>query len=132
MRQLWARLFPPYEVRLTTAEVKNFLKDTSLCRDIIESKVLLELNDVERVLYSIRIDHVKPDNLALMLITNVVGRELGSGTHHIYRGVLSMNGQCMKGIWNSAQKELLQRGYCDQAEVDKDNAWLQKQIEGAG
>lgn len=132
MRQLIWKLIPPYEVRLTIEEAKRLLETANFCRGTIEPKVLALVKDAEKTVYSIRIDRMKPDQLALLLITNVIGQEVGSGTHHIYRGVLSMIGKDMQNLWNITQRAMLERGYCDQAEADKDNAWLREQIRNAG
>lgn len=75
---------------------------------------------------------MKPDQLALILISNVIGEELQSGSHHVYRGVLNMIGNDMRAVWGSVQRELLARGYCDEAEVAKDNEWLSRQINQGG
>ncbi|MDO8374625.1 MAG: hypothetical protein Q7T39_22070 [Polaromonas sp.] len=132
MQKLIWKLLPPYEVRLTREEVRAFLSNVGACRSIVERKVLGLASDAEKTVCSIRIDRMKPDQLALILITNVVGAELGSGTHHVYRGVLGAIGRDMQSLWTAAQTALLQRGYCDALEVEKDNAWLRDQIKAAG
>lgn len=135
MQKLLWKLFPPYEVKLTVEEVKAFFKQREglgLSNSIIEPQVLALAKDAGKVVYTIRIDRMKPDQLALILITNVLGQHLGSGQHHIYRGVLSMTGNDMLALWHQVQSELLKRGYCSEAEVEKDNRWVREQIKGAG
>lgn len=133
MRKLIWKFFPPYEVKLTMEEAKAFLGQTAdLCRSIIEQEVLVLARDADRTVYSIRIDRMKPDQLALLLITNVLGRHIGSGSYHTYRGVLSMVGQDMLKVWHSAQTTILDRGYASQQEVNEDNQWMQEQIKNAG
>jgi hypothetical protein len=109
MSILW-KVLPPYEVRLTVEEAQRLLGAANLCRDIVAPKVLALIRDADKTVYSIRIDRMKPDQLALMLITNVVGRELGSGIHHAYRGTLSMVGNDMRSLWHKAQKLMVERG----------------------
>ncbi len=75
---------------------------------------------------------MKVDHLALMLLTNVLGEELLSGSHHTYRGVLSATGIEMHSLWHQAQSLLLTKGYASQQEVDEDNNWLKQQIASAG
>ncbi len=130
---LW-KIFPPYEVQLTLAEVKAFFEGREFClsRNIIEPKVLSLAKVSESTVYSIRIDRIKPDHLALILITNVLGRYIGSGQYHVYRNMLSMVGNDMLKLWYSAQQELLKRGYCTPEEVEEHNQWIREQIKSAG
>ncbi len=65
----------------------------------------------EQTVYSIRIDGMKPDQLALILICNVLGRYLSCGQHHTYRGVLSTIGHDMLELWAKAIATLRERGY---------------------
>lgn len=132
MRKLLWKFFPPYEVRLTLAEIEQLFAEGHICTNIVKSKAIALAKDADRTVYSIRIDHMKPDQLALILVSNVVGRELQCGNHHIYRGVVSMVGNDMKLVWHKVQSELLRRGYCNEAEVAQDNEWLHKQIKEAG
>ncbi len=112
MQKLIWKLFPPYEVKLTVEEAKAFLGQTAeLCRSIIEPKVIALARDAERTVCSVRIERMKPDQLALLLITNVLGRYIGSGSHHTYRGMLSMVGKDMLKLWHATQKARLERGY---------------------
>lgn len=133
MQKLIWKFFPPYEVKLTMEEAKAFLGQTAnLCRGIIEQEVITLVRDADRTVYSIRIDRMKPDQLALLLITNVIGKHLGSGVYHTYRGVLSMVGQDMLTVWHAAQKVIHDRGYASEQEVDEDNKRIQEQIKNAG
>lgn len=133
MRKLFWKFFPPYEVKLTMEEVRAFLKQTAgSCPGVIEQEVLALVRDADRTVYSVRIDHMKPDHLALLLVTNVLGRHIGSGSHHTYRGVLNMVGQDLLKVWHSAQKALLDRGYVTEHEVNEDNQWIRDQIKNAG
>lgn len=132
MQQFVWKLFPPYEVRLTVDEAKAFLSGAAMCRPIIEPKVIALAKDAEKTVYSIRIDRMKPDQLALLLVTNVVGSELASGQHHTYRGVLGMMGKDILVVWHFAQKAKLERGYCTEADVERDNQGIQRQVQEAG
>jgi hypothetical protein len=132
MRRLLWKVFPPYEVKLTLEEVRAFLAQAESCREVVEPRVISLVKDAEKTVYSVRIERMKPDQLALLLVTNVLGKEIGSGQHHTYRGVLSMVGKDMLKSWHAAQQTMLARGYCTEAEVDEDNRWIQEQIKGAG
>jgi hypothetical protein len=132
MQTLFWKLFPPYEVRLTAEEVRGFLKGAELCRAEIEPKVMALVKDAEKTVYSVRIDRMKPDHLALLLITNVLSQELSSGQHHTYRGMLSLIGKDMLGLWHNANKEMVARGFMPQSEADSDTAELQRNIKEMG
>jgi hypothetical protein len=129
---LW-KFFPPYEVKLTQQELKSFLDQSAgVCRNTIERELIYLVKDAEKTVYSIRIDNMKPEHLALLLVTNVLGRHIGSGHYHTYRGVLNTMGADFYKLWNSAQKIMLERGYSTEAEVTEDNLWIKKQIQNAG
>lgn len=129
---LW-RLFPPFEVKLTREAIDGFLGSRAkLCGSIIGSGAHELVDDTEKTLYSIRINHMKPDQLALILITNVLGRHLQSGQYHTYRGVLNMMGKDMLKVWDAAGKEMLDRRYHDESEAKKDHDWIRHEIEGVG
>lgn len=133
MQKIIWKLFSPYEVKLTVNEAKKFLNETAqLCKNTIEPEVITLAKDAEKTVYSIRIDQMKPDQLALLLITNVIGQLISSGSFHTYRGVLSLVGQDMLKVWHSAQKTMQERGYCSEEEVAEDNNWIKRQIAAAG
>jgi len=133
MQKLIWKFFPPYEVKTTLEETRAFLGQTAeLCRSIIEPEVTALVRDAEKTMYSVRIDRIKPDHLALLLTTNVLGKQIGSGSHHTYRGVLGMEGKDMLKVWHAAQEAMLERGYASEQEVAEDNKWIQEQIKGAG
>lgn len=133
MQKLIWKWFPPYEVKLTKIEINTFLKSHgSLCVDLVLQEAMALANDAEKTVYSIRIDHMKPDHLALLIITNVAGRQLSGGWHHTYRGVLSMVGKDLLAVWTAAVMELKKRGYYSEAEVDEDMKWIHNQISQVG
>lgn len=134
MRKFFWVLFPPYEVQITLRALEDFLSVTSagISKALVRVAVVRLIKDAERTVYSIRIDGRKPDQLALMLITNVVGAELSSGSHHVYRGTLSMVGDDLVKIWHDAQRQLQSCGYASEAEIKEDDEWLRRQIRSVG
>lgn len=133
VRSWMRKVFTPYEVKITIREARTFLGQTAtLCHRIIEPDVVTLAKDVDKTVYSIRVDRMKPDHLALLLITNVLGRHIGSGAYHIYRGVLNRVGQDMLEVWRAAQEAMHERGYTTKKEVAKDSRWIKKQIKNAG
>ncbi|MHB1793367.1 MAG: hypothetical protein ACYCPO_00230 [Acidobacteriaceae bacterium] len=130
---LFYRIFKPFEVRMTCNDIEAFLRaDNGLCLDVVRREALILANNTDKVLYSIRIDHMKPDQLALTLIYNVLTKQLQSGWQHIYRGVLSMIGQDMLRLWHLTAKELVKRGYSTEAECNTEAAGLMNDIRSAG
>lgn len=133
MKNLFWKLFPPHEVRLSIDEARNFLsQNAGVCLTVIEPAVIDLLKDADRTIYSIRIDGMKPDHLALMLVTNVIGHAISSGSFHTYRGTLSAIGRDMLTLWHRAQKALLESGYSNREKVEEDNLWIQEQVMNAG
>lgn len=126
------RLFPLYEARVTREAAEALLQHAQASRAVLQPAVQRALADVETTVYSIRIDHMRPDQIALMLLTNVIGEELGSGRHHVYRGRLGVVGLDMQRMWNAAQDLMVERGYASGDERKEDDAWLQRQVSGAG
>jgi hypothetical protein len=123
------RLIPPYEVKVTCRDIDAFLQaDDGLCIDQIRKEVLILAKDTDKVLYSIRIDGLKPDQLALILIFNVLTRDLESGWYHGYRGVLTGIGQDMLRLWHITEKEMIKRGYSTDDQYDIDTEGLMESI----
>lgn len=133
MRGLLWKLFPPYEVKLTIEAIQAFLSDNAgFCRSLVEPAALALAKDAEKTVYSVRIEHMKPDHLALLIITNVLGAYICSGQYHTYRATLSIIGKDMLKVWHAAQGSMLKLGYASEAEVAEDNEWIQKQVKLAG
>src|SRR5207245_2549370 len=91
VQELWWRLFPPFEVRVTTRAINEYL-DTERRYDVAKALVLnaalAAARDVDRVLYTVRIEQVKPDHLALSVIANILAARISSGHYHLWRGNL--------------------------------------------
>ena len=133
LRKLLWKLFPPYEVKRTRVEARAFLSESAgSCRSMIEPAVLTLIEDAPKTVYSLRVDRMEPDQLALLLIANVVGAHLMSGKYHIDRGALGMVGSDMLAFWRSTQTTMLERGYATQIEVEEDNLWIRDQIKAVG
>ena len=85
---LW-KFFPPLEVKVTISEIETFFRDYgfSIGKGLVESYVKAGVRGhVEETVYSIRIEHKKPEHLALIAITNALSALLPSGHYHTYRG----------------------------------------------
>jgi hypothetical protein len=129
VRNIFWKLFPPFEVKVTVEEIRAFLgSDAWASRSIIEQAAIEYAKDAEKTVYFIRIDRMKPDHLALFLILNVLGIRLASGQYHIHRGVLGIIGKDMLSMWTAAVREMQERGYYDDQKAKEDMQWVQKQI----
>lgn len=127
------KLFPPYEVKLTCQDIDSFLQaDNGLCADLVRKDALMLAKDSDKTVYSIRIDHLKPDQLALILIFNVLTRNLQSGWNHSYRGVLTVMGKDMLRLWHATAKEMIKRGYSTDEAYSADVAGLMMMIQSVG
>jgi len=75
---------------------------------------------------------VPPLQVALNLIVNLCGRDLGSGSFHTYRGVLSGCGTARKALFHEAQLMMVERGFIEQDDADFGAAKLKADIATAG
>lgn len=127
------RLFPPFEVRVTCKNIATFLQaDDGLCVDLVKREAFKLARDIDKTMYSIRINHFKPDQLALILIFNVLVRNLEGGSYHVYRGKLGTQGHDMRRLWYKTAIELINRGYCTEEEYAVDLQGLDKEILSMG
>lgn len=113
---------------LLDIEAKNEIPGLSAAKP----KVLNLLQDREKVAYSINVDKVDPRNLIYLLIHNVTLDELCTGDHHIYRGVLSMQGNLLQQAYAAASNQMTARGMQDRAEQENGMASLRKEISEIG
>lgn len=133
MKKLFWKLFPPYEVKLTIEEAHSFLSQTAKASQaVIEPGVIALAKDTEKTIYSVRIDNMKPDHLAMLLITNVIRHHLGSGHFHTYRGVLNGVGNDMLHVWHATQIAMQEHGYITKQDAEVDNKWIKEQIKNVG
>ena len=125
--------FLPIEVKKTLKEFKAIMKQfDGLCSRIVEPEVIAEIKNVDKTVHSVRVEGKAPDFIALLVITNVVGRHLQCGQYHIYRGLLGMVGEDMVQLWNFTQRQMKVRGYRTEEEIAEDNKWLKDEISRVG
>lgn len=133
-RELLWKIFPPYEVTVTLRAARRLMAEggSLFTRSGIEPAVFALIKNAERTVHSIRIDGKKPDELAIILITNVIFEHLRSGNHHIYRGALSLNGSELMNLWNRTQAAAIERGYSTAEEARSRTQQLLEQIQSVG
>ena len=123
----------PLEVTQTREEIISFLNNNeNFATDLIKKEAFVYADMAKQTVHSIQIDKMKPDELALILITNVIATAIPSGHYHTYRGILNQQGGDMEKIWNLAVNELYEKGYYTKEKVDEDLDWLAKEIRLVG
>lgn len=128
-----SKIFQPIEVKRTIEEIDAFLSNNNfLSAEIIRNDALALAKTKKKTVASIREDKLKYDQLALILVTNVIGRHLSSGQYHVHRGAISSVGNDMLRIWTAAIEALKDRGYYTTEEALEDMRWMLKEIENAG
>lgn len=126
-RRLLRYGFAPVEVYWICEEIDFFFETyETLTSNQIQKLALKMAQDSDRAKYSIRVDHKKPKEIALLLIRNAAMNLLGSGAHHIYRGVLSIAGTGYLSIFRRAVDAAVRLGYetteaaaADQQDLDR-------------
>jgi hypothetical protein len=121
------------EVERTLYEINVFLDaNATECRGKALAGASELAKNKESTLYSIREEGMKTNHLALLLITNTLGEQISSGTHHVYRGVLGIIGRDMLKVFQIAVHTMKEKGYYTDQEAEKDMQWVNEQIKKAG
>jgi len=140
MQEILWKVFKPYEVKLTVAEVKGFFKAHE---DMMKSAWAGVITEVEReaiavakeakdIVYSVRIEQMKPEHVALIIIGNILDWKIGSGYYHRYRGVLNESGNQMLLTLNKVNSIMINRGYATPDEISKLSKEVSDRIKNAG
>ena len=134
MRKIIWKVVPPREVRLTIKAARKFLENNSgPSSSILISEVSsLAKADAERTIHVVRTAVMSPDHVALALVTIAINKHLGSGMHHIFRGALNMVGMDMLQVWRSAKKEIVERGYASEEDMETAYSILMEDIKNVG
>lgn len=128
----WKFSDPP-EVKATLREIINFLnKESYLSREILLFAAMKLAKDTEKTVYSIRTIKRKPDQLALLIIMDIIFQYLSSGYFHMYRGSLNITGHEMFDIFLAAQKIMVKNHFILQNDANRDSLLLAEQIKKVG
>lgn len=133
---LFSRFFRPKEVRDVLFALdrlrKSPLADT-MCFDEIEARARQTVtSNPNLVREQVVMEGHQPLQIALNLIINLCGCDLGSGAYHTYRGVLGFHGTAKRAMFNQAQAIILERGFIEQEDADHGRRLLAEQIKNAG
>jgi hypothetical protein len=74
----------------------------------------------------------QPRDVILFAIANTARSMLATGQHHIYRGVLSMEGTSLRAAFTIALSELVKSGFADEQQAREQRELLAQDIKGAG
>ena len=100
--------------------------------DLVSEAALSLTNDTERTEASLQEDGLTSHGLAFLLISNVAHDELCSGSHHVYRGVLSMRGQQLLAVFTAASEGMIREGMQDRSKHEADLGDLRTEVKRVG
>lgn len=89
-------------------------------------------SDSDKGKYSIRVDQMKPDEVALLIIRNVALNEVAYGSRHVYRSTLGQVGKEFERMFIDAVNESVTRGYTNEKEAADDIAEMRAAVRSAG
>ena len=140
---LFQHLFKSPEIKVVLAAFQNEAKrirsdDSSvfgarLGLDFLEVKIencILESNDVIKNRF--RVENESPRTLMLLLLSNLSRQYVTSGHYHTYRGLLSMTGTGLLGLWNYATGELEKSGVITKEDSDFAKIRIAEEIKEVG
>lgn len=126
-------LFACVEVRWIKEEIRNYFNSTNyICSDTALKEALKAAGDADKAKYSIRVDQMKPLQVALVIIRNVAFHQLISGKHHIYRNTLTLLGNDYLKLFNDVMKLSIKLGYTTEQEAKIENDELLAFIKNLG
>lgn len=132
LRRLFWRLVPPYEIEATCAVIRAFMKDCPIAPAELGVAALRAARDVEDTVRLIRLEHHAVEYVGLVYVLSTARLMLASGQWHIYRGVLSGEGQALFQAWARCVAALRVRGHFDDQDVETHRAEMSADLRRAG
>lgn len=121
------------EVKWIRKEIHYFFKRNSfMLKDDVLKSCLKESNNADKAKYSINVDHIKPTQIALIIIRNYAFNQLAYGNVYVYRGLLNIVGSEYKKLFFAAVRELEGFKFVDKDESDRDIAEIIELIKSSG
>jgi len=92
------------------------------------------IQNAEATVHTVNVEKVPPQPLAWLILSNAAGNGLATGRFHIYRGVLSGQGQALLSVYARAINELEKAGYYQGRDrtAEDDRRWIRDHIRDAG
>lgn len=134
---IFYRFFPPPEVKTclcALGEVKPLFSNL-LFSDLVLEKVraiLLDKKYKPQLLVAVYEAKCSPRDIVLYGIVEQCKLLLSTGLYHIYRGVLSLEGNDMRAVFEIALDELVKSGYASKEQAAEQRALLQELIKDVG
>lgn len=97
--------------------IDRCLSDAGACRQTVRRDARAVASCAEIVIQRVRVEHMQPDELALIIISNRLAVHLSSGAYHVYRVLLSMVGQDMRALHSRVLETMVSRGYLSEVEA---------------
>lgn len=138
---IFYRFFPPAEVKVclrALEEVKLLFSDSlfsDCASDYVLERVraiLLDKKNKPDLLKAIYEAKRSPRDVALYAIVQQCKLLLSSGDYHIYRGVLSGQGNGMRAVFGIALDELVKSGFANEEQASEQRAELHELIKDVG
>lgn len=126
-------LFVSAEVRWVREEIRNFFNHHSyFCSDSAMKEALSTAGQADKTKYSIRVDGLKPQEIALIIIRNVAFHKLISGRFHTYRNTLSTSGKDYLKLFNDAIAQSVTTGFTTEKDAQEEREELLSFIKNLG
>jgi hypothetical protein len=132
---LVSRLFKSSQVKDCQAALKLLrpVFQDALFYDSIEKRVAdIIIRNPDAVQKKMLIDGQSAQAVVLLTISNMAFKECATGRNHVYRGVLSMEGNSFRQVFSIAQSKLLEIGVIDEDDVDEGRSSLAAGVKEAG
>lgn len=126
-------LFVSAEVRWVREEIRNFFNQHNyFCSDSAMKEALSTAGQADKTKYSIRVDGLKPQEIALIIIRNVAFHKLISGRYHTYRNTLSTSGKDYLKLFNDAIAQSVSAGFTTEKDAQEEREELLAFIKNLG
>ncbi len=123
------------EVRWVRVSIRDFFNrysDNFMISAVVEKECLRVASNADKAKYSIRVNRMTPEQMALLIIRNVAYENLIYGQNHIYRGVLSLNGKEYKKLFLAAAHIRVNCGFVTREDANLDISEMMSVVKEVG
>lgn len=126
-------LFVCAEVRWVKEEIRSFFNHHNyFCSESAIKEALSVAGQADKTKYSISVDGLKPQEIALIIIRNVAFHKLISGRYHSYRNTLNTSGKDYLKLFNDAIAQSVVAGFTTEKEAEEETEELTAFIKNLG